>query len=288
VIPSATAARLRSPERAPSRVPPLIVTTVYILALAAVSGVLSAMGPQAREVAVSRMSTNLHNLAHGHLTTLVGSAFVTEGDIWFSLPGLVCLLALGEQIWRSRGLLLAFAVGHIGATLIVAAGLTAAIGAGWLPTSIAYASDVGISYGAVGVVGALTASIPARWRPSWIGWWLGATAGAAVGADFAAYGHIAALLLGMALSTRLRSEGQWTFGRAVLLAVAGVFGFLMVAGSSPLSLIGGIAGALLLLPLGLRRKAAQEFKAPCESGPPGRTDRRPRTAPAPASRSGRS
>ena len=116
------------------------------------------------------MSTNLHNLAHGHLGALVGSAFVSDGgDVLVWLPGFLCLLALGELIWRSAGLLIAFAVGHLGATLIVAVWLAAALEVGWLPNSIARATDVGIGYGAVCVLGALTASIPFDWRPAWIG-----------------------------------------------------------------------------------------------------------------------
>src|SRR5690242_8782191 len=88
------------------------VTAAYAVVLVTVSLTLTALGPHAREVAVSQMSTNLHNLAHGQLGALIGSAFVNDGgsvDIW--LLGLVCLLGLGELIWRSKGLLIAFAVG---------------------------------------------------------------------------------------------------------------------------------------------------------------------------------
>jgi len=146
------------------------ITAAYAVILVAVSLWLTALGQHAREAVVSRMSTNLHNLSHGRLSTLVGSAFVDDGgDIFVWLPGLVCLLALGELIWRGKGLVLTFAVGHIGATLIVAAGLVVALEAGWLPFSIARATDVGTSYGAVCVLGALTASIPSRWRWAWVG-----------------------------------------------------------------------------------------------------------------------
>lgn len=123
---------------------------------------------------------------------MFGSAFVTAGgQIYVWLPGLVCLLALAELLWHSRRLVLAFALGHIGATLIVAVGLAAAIQFGWLPISVARASDVGISYGAVAVLGALTAAIPARWHPAWIGWWLAISLLVVVasGEDFTAAGH---------------------------------------------------------------------------------------------------
>src|ERR1700741_2126417 len=98
-----------------SRLVSVRVTAAYAVVLAVIGGTLLALGPNAQSAVVSRMSTNLHNLADGHLATLVGSAFVTDGDdIYFLLPGLVSLLALGELLWRGRGLVLAFAVGHVG------------------------------------------------------------------------------------------------------------------------------------------------------------------------------
>jgi hypothetical protein len=231
--------------RALSVVASLRVTIVYAVALVAVSTTLTVLGPHARDVVVSRMSTNLHNLARGHLSTLVGSAFVDDGgEVYTWLPGFVCLLALGELIWRSTGLLIAFTVGHIGATLLVAAGLVAAVQAGWVPISVAHASDVGVSYGAVCVLGALTASIPARWRPVWIGWWLGLTATAAWATEFefTAVGHVLALLLGMGVSFRLPSMARWSSLHLALLAVGVAVGYFMVSGSSMVVTAGGLAG----------------------------------------------
>ncbi|MEY8013852.1 rhomboid-like protein [Mycobacterium servetii] len=221
------------------------VTLTYAVALAGVSLTLTALGRHAREVAVSRMSTNLHNLAHGRVATLVGSAFLDSGGavvVW--LPGLVCLLALGELAWRGRGVLLAFVVGHVGATLIVAAGLVAAVETRWLPGSVAHASDVGISYGAVGVLGALTAAIPSHRRAAWAGWWIGAAVAAAPAAGFTGVGHIVALLLGICLSARLPAMTRWTAPRVALLAVGAVFGFCVVAGPSVAAPVAALAGAV--------------------------------------------
>jgi rhomboid family protein len=221
-------------------------TTAYAVMLLAVSIILTALGPHAREVAVSRMSTNLHNLAHGHLSTLIGSAFVNDGgEVYLWLPGLVCLLALGELIWCGRGLIITFAVGHIGATLIVAVGLVVAVETGWLPISVARASDVGMSYGAVCVLGALTASIPPRWRPAWIGWWLGIAVVGTLGGDFTAFGHVLALLLGIGLSLRLRAITRWTPIHVALLVVGSAFGYLVLSGlSSVVAPVAALAGAL--------------------------------------------
>ncbi|MCV7402880.1 hypothetical protein H7K24_22380 [Mycobacterium fragae] len=232
-----------------SRLARVRMTLGYAAALVTVSTVLLVLGPRVREQVIRYASTNVHNLAHGHLGTLFGSAFVTDtGPIYFWLPGLFCLLALAELIWHSGRVAAVFVTGHIGATLVVAAGITAAIEFGWLPLSIARASDVGMSYGAVAVLGALTAALSARWRPAWIGWWVPAGIAAAVlGADFTDVGHAVALLLGMLVATRLRGPARWTRLRYLLLAVAAPFGFLLLAhnGWSALVAVGvGAVGAL--------------------------------------------
>lgn len=226
----------------------LRVTAAYAVMLLTVSATLTALGPDAHRGVVSRMSTNLDNLARGHVGTLVGSAFVSDGaDILAWLPGLVCLLALAELTWRSSGLLLTFAVGHIGATLLVAVGLIAAVQTRWLPMSVACASDVGISYGAMCVLGALTASIPRHWRPIWPGWWLGIAAVAALGTNFAAVGHVFALLMGIGLSSRLPSVADWKPVRVVLLSGGAVFAYFLLAGPFAAAPVAGLAGALIAL-----------------------------------------
>ena len=184
------------------------VTVAYAVILTGVSSVLVALGPRVQNRVISHASTNLHNLSHGHLGTLFVSAFVIEaGPIYVWLPGLMCLMALAELMWRSRRLVVAFAIGHIGATLLVAVGLTAAVELGWLSTDVTRATDVGMSYGASAVLGALSAAIPSRLRPAWMGWWIAvAVAVVALGRDFTDVGHAVALVLGMLVSTR--------FGRA--------------------------------------------------------------------------
>jgi hypothetical protein len=222
------------------------MTLGYAVILVTVSIVLLVLGPRVREQVVRQTSTNLHNLAHGHLATLFGSAFVTDaGPIYYWLPGLVCLLALAELIWRGGRLAMVFVTGHIGATLLVAMGLTAAIELGWLPQSISRASDVGMSYGAVAVLGALTVAIPRRWRPAWIGWWVPAgIASVIVASDFTDVGHALALVLGMLVATRLGGPAHWTRVRCVLLGVSAAFGFLMLAHTDWSALVGAIVGAL--------------------------------------------
>lgn len=237
-------------SRVLSRLSPVRVTVGYSAMLVAIATTLLVLGPRVENAVVSHMSTNLHNLARGHFATLIGSAFVTSnGFIYVWLPGLICLLALAELFWRSGRLILAFGLGHVGATLIVAVGLTAAIRFGWLPISVARASDVGMSYGAVAVLGALTTAIPARWRPGWIGWWLAvALLAVSAGDDFTTAGHLVALMIGMSLSARFRVVARWTPVRCVLLAIGAAFGYLVLANELSLVIapIAGLLGALIV------------------------------------------
>ena len=223
---------------------PVRVSVGYASALVAVATTLVILGPRVQDAVVDHMSTNLHNLVHGHIATLLGSAFVTAGGpIYVWLPGLFSLLALAELLWRSRGLVLTFTLGHIGATLIVAAGLASAIWLGWLPVSVAHASDVGISYGAVAIVGALVAAMPTGWRPAWIGWWLGVgLVVVVVGHDFTDIGHMIALVLGILVSRRFRATPRWTLLRLGLLIVGVSFGYLVLASSMPSLVIAPTVG----------------------------------------------
>ena len=225
------------------------VTVAYATTLVVVVVTLLAFGPDAQKSVVGELSTNLDNLTRGRLDSLVGSAFIEDdGRIYLWLPGLVCLLAVGELVWRRTRLILAFALGHVGATLIVAIWLAGAIAVGSLPTSIAHASDVGISYGAAGVLGALTAAIPARWRAAWIGWWLGVALIKASGGHFTPVGHTVALILGIGLSFWLGPPARWTPTRLVLLAVGAAFGYVMITGHSPVApAVAGFAGVLVAL-----------------------------------------
>jgi hypothetical protein len=214
-----------------SRLARVQFTVGYVAVLLAISAAILALGPHAHDVLVQRASTNLHNLAHGHVGTLLGSALVVDaGPLYFWLPFLTCLLALAELHLRTIQLMVAFLVGHIGATLVVAAALAAAVEFGWLPLSITRASDVGMSYGALAVLGAMTAVIPQRWRAAWVGWWIAAgLASAIIGGDFTDAGHTVAVVLGVLVSARFQQPIHWTPLRLVMLAASSGFGFLVLA-----------------------------------------------------------
>jgi hypothetical protein len=214
-----------------SRLARVQFTVGYAAVLLAISSAILMLGPHWHDVIVAHASTNVHNLARGHIGTLLGSALVVDaGPLYFWLPFLTCLLALAELHLRTIRLVVAFLVGHVGATLVVAGALAAAVEFGWLPVSITRASDVGMSYGALAVLGAMTAVIPRRWRAAWVGWWVAAgIASAIIGADFTDAGHTVAVILGVLVSARLRQPIHWTTVRCLMLAASSGFGFLMLA-----------------------------------------------------------
>lgn len=232
-----------------SRLARVRFTVGYMAALVAVSTVILMVGPQTHDRIIARASTNLHNLSHGRLTTLLDSAFVVEaGPLYFWMPFLACLLALAELHLHTIRLMIAFLVGHVGATLVVVGALGAAVELGWMPRSISHASDVGMSYGALAVLGALTATIPSRWRAAWVGWWLaaGLTAGIVDG-EFTNAGHAVALILGVLVASRFRRSVHWTWVRLLMLANASGFGFLILAhhwGTMAAALGIGVLGAV--------------------------------------------
>ncbi len=93
----------------------LRLTLIYAAALVAVALVVARLAPGVQQSLLRDVSTNLHNLGEGKIGTLVESAFVNEaGPVYVWLPGLLAVLALGELLWLSRGLAVAFVVGHVG------------------------------------------------------------------------------------------------------------------------------------------------------------------------------
>lgn len=220
------------------------VTLCYAVIVAAVTATM--LNPDTHDALIRHASTNLHNLSHGRVGTLVGSAFVVDaGPIYLWLPGLACLLAGAELLWGSGRLVVAFVIGHIGSTLLVAAGLATAVHLGWESLSVAHAPDVGMSYGAMAVLGALTAAIPLRWRPAWVGWWLAVAAVVvAIGQEFTDVGHAVAMLLGMAAATRFGTPQRWTAWRAALAVMGIAFGYLVLTDGVVTMVLGVAWGAL--------------------------------------------
>lgn len=228
-----------------ARIARVRVTLCYATAVATVTAVMVDMTPGVQAAVIRHMSTNLHNLSHGRFGTLIGSAFVVDAGPWYLwLPGLICLLAVAELAWGSWPLMIVAMLGHVGASLLVAAGLAVAVTSGWMARSVAHDHDVGMSYVAMAVLGMLTGAVPARWRASWAVWWLVvALVVIAGGADFTDIGHVLALVLGMTASLRFGTARDWTAPMVALMAVGALFGYFILAGDAVV-IFGAAWGAL--------------------------------------------
>lgn len=241
----------------------LPVTLGYGTLLAAATVAMTHLAPDVQDRIVRHTSTNLHNLAQGRLGTLITSAFVVDADfllIW--LPCLMCLLGAAELAWGSLRAATAFAVGHVGSTAVVAVGLTAGVRFGWLPHSVSRADDVGMSYGAAAVLGALTPVVTRRLRPAWaVGWVVVGAVAVWTTRDFTDVGHLIALILGIAVATRFGEPHPWTLPRLILVGPAALFAYLVVSDeavttAAPLALMAAaIAFAIAETVRRLRRRA---------------------------------
>jgi len=216
----------------------LPATYGYGALLILVTVVLSALNDSAQARVILHFSTNLHNLLRGHISTLFSSALLI-GDTDTSLiviPLLICLLALAELKFGAGRLIRIFLAGHLGATLLVASGLWIAVSAGWLPFAITRTEDVGISYGAMALIGAFLVLMPERWRPTWAITWIAvAVAGVAMGHTFTNVGHLISVSIGLLAgiwlirSGRLKAPPLRKFEFA-LLVTATLLGYTILVG----------------------------------------------------------
>ncbi|WP_158842958.1 rhomboid-like protein [Saccharothrix deserti] len=180
------------------------VTAGYLSAVAGLALLMrfvfaDGMSAQVRE----SLSTNADNLADHPVNALLGSAFVLDpvGD-GLVTTGLalvvvaVCLGVLEREVgpWRAVAVAL---FGHVGATLVTAL----VISSGVYPFDLTDVIDVGAGYVAFTAAGAITVLAPAVLRAPWLALlvayplmsaeWFGAVP------EFAAVGHVAAVLFGL-------------------------------------------------------------------------------------------
>jgi hypothetical protein len=178
----------------------------------AVAAVLRFLPAGQRAAAVLAASTNLDNLAVHPFRVLLLSAFVvpTGTGLLVLLP-LVPVLAAAQRRFGRRATVGAFALGHVGATLVVAGFLLTGVRVGWVDPSVASAVDVGVSYGLACVAGLLVASGPSRWRRPGLAVVAGGLLVAlVVDPDFTAVGHLVALALGAGLGSVVTRTAQGT------------------------------------------------------------------------------
>lgn len=194
-----------------SRLRPLQVAPLYVVTVAAA---YLGIDPARRTAVVHANSTNVVNLLHGRWYTLLTSAVLLAGR--GCLPVLLVLglvLSIGELAWGPTGVIAVFWYGHVVASLLVFAALATGTSLHHLCQRLVGAADVGPSYGAVAVLGALLVhqALPhrARWQVTAV---LLAVAVTALHRTFTDAGHLTALLLGLAAGhAQRRSPGAGPF-----------------------------------------------------------------------------
>jgi uncharacterized membrane protein len=144
----------------------LRLAPLYVLVVVAFGSVLDyGVSSQVRDRMILANSTNVVNLEHGRIWTLVTSAFLVDEQIQvLAVLQLLCLMALAELLWGWRRLLVVFFAGNVVASCLVYALLRTGVRNNWFPGAVVVASDVGTSYGAHAVSGAIALSLPVRAR----------------------------------------------------------------------------------------------------------------------------
>jgi hypothetical protein len=174
----------------------------YAGVVAALAVALTMMPARVANRLVVDSSTNLANLRAHPPFVLVVSAFVEPSvwQLWILVP---LLLAYSElQRWLGRAAVVITAVlGHVGATLFVSTILAAGVAHGRIQLSVRNATDVGVSYGLVAVLGLLAARVPRRWR-SWyvMSFTVGFAVTLIIGRGFTDLGHVSAWAIGLGLA----------------------------------------------------------------------------------------
>jgi hypothetical protein len=177
------------------------VTYAYLAILFATSSTLVGVGGRHADRLLIEQSTNLENLGHDPVRVLISSAFWVPGrrDLIIAAVLFTFVLAPVERrigSWRTFGV---FAIGHLGATLLTAAGLWIALQLDAVESSVAHARDVGTSYGFFAVAAAMTYLLVGAIRVPYAVALVGYLSVAAVSSKgFGDYGHLAAMALGFA------------------------------------------------------------------------------------------
>jgi len=181
-------------------------TLVYLLALAATTAMLNLASARTDDRLLLALSTNLHQLARVPVRVLVASAFWVGGWssflLWAAL--LATVLAPLERRLGWRRTTFVFALGHVGATLLVAAGLWVALSIGAVDPDVAGARDVGASYGFLAAAAVAALLLPPRLR-LFAATTLAASVAVAVGLShtFTDFGHLLAVAIGFACAPRI-------------------------------------------------------------------------------------
>lgn len=128
------------------------VTWLYLVAFLTAQLAVAALPAHDRSEVLAWASTNVANLRHDPVGSLVASAFVTPGPT-MAWAALIALALLGAcQVLGNWRTLLVCGTGHVAGTLVSEGIVAYRITHGLLPASSAHILDVGASYVVVSAV----------------------------------------------------------------------------------------------------------------------------------------
>jgi hypothetical protein len=184
-------------------------TFLYLFILFITTWVLRSSTATVGKILLQEHSTNIQHLRNDLVGVLGTSAFWLTGRevfLWAVLFPIV--LAPAERWLGTLRTVVAFAIGHVTATVLTAEGLAWLIAHHRAPHRLTGVVDVGSSYGFWCVAAVFTYRLPGRWRWAWAATLVAAAASlAAWHQAFADYGHLVAILCGLALVGLTRAPG---------------------------------------------------------------------------------
>ncbi|MET7428316.1 MULTISPECIES: rhomboid-like protein [Streptomyces] len=185
-------------------------TYVWLGILFVTTVALHHMSPEFEEHFLRRRSTNIHELSRNPVRVLVASAMWIESGYWVPYALLYTVFHVPAERWLGTARWLAVcALAHVLASLISEGVLLEAIRRGMAPHSAVNTLDIGVSYALAGVMAVLTYRIAAPWRYAYLPAVL-AVFGLplAAGPTFTDFGHIVAVLIGLACYPLVRGRGK--------------------------------------------------------------------------------
>jgi len=200
-------ARLRPYVQTYVRLSP--ATFGYLFILVVTTWVLHSSNVNVSKTLLLEHSTNIQRLRDDPATVLGTSAFWLTGRELFLWAVLFpCILAPAERWLGTVRTIVAFAIGHIAATLVTARVLVSLIDHHRAPQRLTGVIDVGSSYGFWCVAALFSYRLPGRWRWAWATTLVVGAATVVVWHQrFADYGHLVAILCGLALVSLAHAPG---------------------------------------------------------------------------------
>lgn len=177
-------------------------TIAWLLTLLVTTRVQRSAGRQ-RAHLLAEQSTNLHHLEREPVRVLAASLFWLDDRRWwpYVAPFLLVLAPAERRMGTTRWLLVGLAA-HVAGTYIGQGYLRRSIETEQAPAHLARARDVGVSYFALGIAGAVTTYAPKRFRWALRILGVGAlTANAVARPTFTEVGHLSAFVAGMGVGS---------------------------------------------------------------------------------------